>query len=70
MKSLRLLTLLVLLLPALPLHAANPSAIKTKPFAAFDHDYVLIALGDSLTQGAMDGIINFKTIPRVSAKSA
>ena len=52
-----------LLLPALPLHAAAPPGTKTNPFAAFNHDYVLIALGDSLTQGAMDGIINFKTIP-------
>ena len=55
-----LLTLLMLLVPSLPLHAADPPG----PFAAFNHDYVLIGLGDSLTQGTMDATINSITTPK------
>jgi hypothetical protein len=50
-----------LLLPALPLQAADPPVTTTNPFTAFNHDYVLIGLGDSLTQGTMDATINYIT---------
>jgi len=55
MQYISLLTLFVLLMPSLPLHAAAPPG----PFAAFNHDSVLIGLGDSLTQGTMDATINY-----------
>ena len=52
-----LLVLLILLFSS-PLHAADPAPITSAAFSALNHKYVLIGLGDSLTQGTMDGADN------------
>ncbi|MBN2108743.1 MAG: hypothetical protein JW832_15060 [Deltaproteobacteria bacterium] len=48
---------------AMPLTAAAAPQCRPDPFAALDHDYVLIGLGDSLTQGTMDAADNSLNTP-------
>ena len=48
----------LVLLFSTPLHAADPARITSAPFSALNHKYVLIGLGDSLTQGTMNAADN------------
>ena len=63
MKYKSLIITSVILLTALPLHAADLSRSSSSPFTALDHKYVLIGLGDSLTQGTMDAADNSINTP-------
>jgi hypothetical protein len=53
-----LLIVPLILLCSAPLHAADTARSTSAPFSALNHKYVLIGLGDSLTQGTMDGADN------------
>lgn len=63
MQQLLHITAAIVLCTAIPPPAAAAPQATHAPFAALDHEYVLIGLGDSLTQGTMDAADNSINTP-------